>query len=395
MNGKRRGWLTVFNKEVVENARDRRTLANALLYGPLFGPILFAAILAFVSAKELEKWEKPLDLPVAGGEHAPNLVRFLEQQGVQLKPAPYDVDVAVRAQDADMVLRIPAEFGAAWSAGRPAPVDLLFDSSRQEAQKSVARADALLQQYSRQTGLLRLQVRGVNPEVIQAVAVVRRDLSTPQSRAGLILAVLPYFLILSSFIGGMYLAIDTTTGERERQSLEPLLTNPVSREQIMLGKLGATTLYALLSSLISIAAFALSIRFVPAGALGFDLSLSWTAAGLIGLIIAPIALLAATVQTIVAAFAKTYREAMTYLQFLILIPMIPSMLIMLNPTKPVLAMYATPLMGQSLLINELVRGDTLSGLHVALAVAGTLSLALVFGFIATRLYHRESLAVAT
>lgn len=395
MNWKRRGWLTVFKKEVIENARDKRTLANALLYGPLFGPVLFAAILAFVSAKEQEKWEKPLELPVVGAEHAPNLVQFLRQQSVVIKAAPPDAEAEVRAQDADVVLRIPEEFGEAWAKGRPAPVDLLFDSSRQEAQKSVARAEALLQQYGRQTGLLRLQVRGINPEVTQAVAVVRRDLSTPQSRAGLILAVLPYFLILSAFLGGMYLAIDTTTGERERQSLEPLLTNPVSREQIMLGKLGATTLYALLSSLISIAAFVISIRFVPAGALGFELSLSWSAAALIGLIVTPVALLAATLQTIVAAFAKTYREAMTYLQFLIIIPIIPSVLIMLNPVKPVLAMYATPLMGQSLLINELARGDALSGLNVLLAVAGTLGLALVFGFIATRLYHRESLAVAT
>jgi sodium transport system permease protein len=391
----RRAWVTVFKKEAVENARDRRTLANALLYGPLFGPVLFAAILAFVSAKELEKWEKPLELPVVGREHAPNLVRFLEQQSVLIKPTPEDAEAAVRAQDADMVLRLAPEFGEAFRSGRPAPVDLLFDSSRQEAQKSVGRADALLQQYSRQIGLLRLQVRGINPEVAQAVTVQRRDLSTPQSRAGLILAVLPYFLILSSFLGGMYLAIDTTTGERERQSLEPLLTNPVSREQIMLGKLVATTLYALLSSLISIAAFAVSIRFVPPGALGFELSLSWSAAALIGLIVAPVALLAATLQTIVAAFARTYREAMTYLQFLIIVPMIPSILIMLNPTKPVLAMYATPLMGQSLLINQLVRGDVLSVTHVLVAVSGTLFLALMCGFIATRLYHRESLAVAT
>lgn len=391
----RHGWFTVFKKEVIENARDKRTLANALLYGPLFGPVLFAAILAFVSAKELEKWEKPLELPVVGAEHAPNLVRYLAQQSVQLKPAPADAEAAVRAQDADIVLRLTGDFGTAWSQGRPAPVDLLFDSSRQEAQKSVARVEALLQQYSQQTGQMRLQIRGISPEVTRSVAVVRRDLSTPQSRAGLILAVLPYFLILSSFIGGMYLAIDTTTGERERQSLEPLLTNPVSREQIMLGKLFATALYALLSSLISIVAFVISIRFVPAGALGFELSMSWSAAALIGLIVAPVALLAATLQTIVAAFAKTYREAMTYLQFLIIIPIIPSMLIMLNPVKPVLAMYATPLMGQSLLINALVRGDALSALHVLLAVAGTLALALVFGFIATRLYHRESLAVAT
>ncbi len=392
---KRSGWVTVFKKEVIENARDKRTLANALLYGPLFGPILFAAILGFVSTKQQKDWDKPLELPVVGAEYAPNLLRFLEQQSVVIKPAPADAEAAVRAQDADVVLRLTAQYGEAWNAGRPAPVDLLFDGSRQDAQKSVTRTEALLQQYGRQTGVLRLQVRGINPEVTQAVAVVRRDLSTPQSRAALILGVMPYLVILSSFIGGMYLAIDTTTGERERQSLEPLLINPVLREEIMLGKLGATTLYALLSSLISIAAFVLCIRFVPSSALGFELSLSWKAAALIGMIVAPVALLAATLQTIVAAFAKTYREALTYLQFLIIIPIIPSLLILLNPTKPVLTMYAAPLMGQSLLINELVRGDVLSVSHVLVAAAGTVVMSGVFALIAMRLYHRESLAVST
>lgn len=388
-------WLTVFKKEVLENARDRRTLANALLYGPLFGPVLFAAILGFVATKESREWEKPLELPVLGREHAPNLVQFLEQQGVQIKPAPDDPEGAVRARESDVVLRLTAEFPEAWTSGRPAPLELLFDSSRQETQKTAARAEKLLQQYGQRTGLLRLQLRGISPDVLQPLSVQRRDLATPQSRAAMILAVLPYFLILSAFMGGMYLAIDTTTGERERQSLEPLLANPVSREQIMLGKLGATTVYALASALLSIVAFAIAIRFVPGGALGFELRLSWQQAALVGLIVAPVSLLAASMQTIVAAFAKSYREAMTYLQFLIIIPMIPSLIILLNPSKPVLAMYATPLMGQSLLINELARGDTLSVVPVLLAAAGTLTLSGVFGFIAMRLYHRESLAVAT
>ena len=388
-------WLTVFKKEVLENARDRRTLANALLYGPLFGPVLFAAILGFVATKESREWEKPLELPVIGREHAPNLVQYLEQQGVQIKPAPDNPEGAVRERESDAVLRLTAEFPEAWASGRPAPLELLFDSSRQETQKTAARAEKLLQQYSQRTGLLRLQLRGISPDVLQPLSVQRRDLATPQSRAAMILAVLPYFLILSAFMGGMYLAIDTTTGERERQSLEPLLANPVSREQIMLGKLGATTVYALASALLSIVAFALAIRFVPGGALGFELRLSWQQAALVGLIVAPVSLLAASMQTIVAAFAKSYREAMTYLQFLIIIPMIPSLIILLNPSKPVLAMYATPLMGQSLLINELARGDALSVVPVLLAAAGTLTLSGIFGFIAMRLYHRESLAVAT
>src|SRR3569623_3751059 len=128
----------------------------------------------------------------------------------------------IRGQDSDFVLRIPAIFGEAWSHGEPAQVELLYDASQRETGSSVERLRNVLENYGRQTGALRLLARGLSPSVANPLVVADRDQSTPQSRSALLFGMLPYFLILSSFMGGMYLAIDTTAGERERQSLDPL-----------------------------------------------------------------------------------------------------------------------------------------------------------------------------
>lgn len=387
-------WLTVFGKETRENLRDRRTVLNSLLWGPLFGPLLFVILIGFVMNKATERAEKPLNLPVAGGEHAPNLIAFLRQNDVVVENAPADPEQAVRDQDEELVLRIPENFGERWREGRPAPVELIYDDSRQFTGTSVRRVTRIVEAYGATHAALRLTARGVSPEVVQPVAIVSRDLASAQSRAGALLAFLPYMLILGAFLGGMYLAIDTTAGERERQSLEALLINPVPRSQILAGKLAATTLFALLALAISLVGFMMFLRFVPTGSLGFRIGLDGGSAALALLAIAPVALLAATSQTLVAAFSKSFREAQTWLGMMMILPALPSLVMALNPVKPVAWMYAAPLLSQHVIISQIVRGETVLPWQYAASIGGTLLLGLVLAAIAVQIYHRERLAIS-
>jgi sodium transport system permease protein len=387
-------WMTVFIKEVRENARDRRTLASALLYGPLVGPVLFAVMMVFIMGQQRDKAEQVIELPVIGAEYAPNLVNWLRQQGVEVQSAPDDAEAAVRDQTEDVVLRIPTAYAEHWTQGRTAPLDLIYDGSRTHASTTVTRTRALLETYGRQVAALRLQLRGIAPEVVAPLALVDRDLATAQSRTGMLMAMLPYFLILSAFVGGMYLAIDTTSGERERQSLEPLLITPVSRAQIMLGKLLATSAYASASLMICVAAFVVSLRQIPVELTGFALALPLRTALIIVLLVLPIALLAASTQTVVAAMAKSFREAQTYLQFLVLLPAIPSLILVINPMKPALWMTLTPLFGQSALIGELLRGQDVSLASIMGCSLSTVLVSMLFAAIAVRLYQSERLAIS-
>ncbi|MDZ3823190.1 MAG: ABC transporter permease subunit [Pseudoxanthomonas sp.] len=389
-------WLTVFRKEASENLRDRRTVLNSLVFGPLFGPLLFVVLIGFMMNKASERAERPLDLPVAGQENAPALVAWLRSQNVEIKEAPADPEGAVRDQEQELVLRIPAGYGERWREGRPAPVELVYDDSRQFTAASVRRLTRLLEAYGATHAALRLSARGVNPELVRPVAVIERDQSSPQSRAGMLLAFLPYMLILGAFLGGMYLAIDTTAGERERQSLEALLINPVPRSQILAGKLLATTAFAFAALAISIVGFALFLRLMPVGAsLGFSLGLDARTAGLALLAIAPLALLAASAQTLVAAFSKSFREAQTWLSMIMIVPALPSLVMAINPIKPVEWMYAAPLVSQHVVISQLVRGEPVTAQQFAMSIAGTLVLGLLLAAVTVRLYHRERLAISS
>lgn len=390
---RRSGWFVVWRKEMLENARDRRALYSAMFYGPLLGPILFAGLIGLMIGQQREAAEKPLSLPVIGAEHAPNLVAYLQAQGIEIKPAPAEPEAAIRDQLEEAILRIPPEFPEHWRANAPARVDLLNDASRQRAGTTVARITAHLNAYGQQIGALRLQVRGVSPNVAAPIVVADVDLSTAQSRAALLMSMLPYFLTLSAFIGGMYLAIDTTAGERERQSLEALWLTPAPRGQIMLGKLLATATFSAASLMICVLAFAVVMPLVPTVGLGLNLSLPASSVVLMALVVLPVAVFAAAAQTLVASFAKSFREAQTYLQFLILVPAVPSLLMALSPMRAQAWMYATPLLSQSVLISELARGDAFSLIHLLSSTGTTLLAAAALGGIAMSLYRRERFAL--
>src|SRR5690348_3133889 len=176
--------LIVFWKEVRENLRDRRTVLNTLLTGPLLAPVIFALIINGVVARELDKADKPLPVPVIGAEHAPNLIASLKQQNIAIKDAPSDPERAVREMDADLVLSIPKNFADSWRKGEPAQVELIYDASQRDAQGSVGRLRSALETYSQRNGAMRLVARGLSPAMARPVVVADRDQSTAQTRSG-------------------------------------------------------------------------------------------------------------------------------------------------------------------------------------------------------------------
>ncbi|ANB19764.1 ABC transporter permease [Dokdonella koreensis] len=386
--------LTVFLKEVRENLRDRRTVLNTLLTGPLMAPLMFVLIINAVISRELDKAEKPLPVPVVGAEYAPNLIEALKQQGAEIKDAPADPERAVREQDADLVLRIPPSYAEAWRKGEPAQVELIFDQSQRDAGGSVSRLRGMLEGYGQRTATMRVIARGLSPTVTRPIVVASRDQSTAQARGGMMFAMLPYFFILGAFIGGMALAIDTTAGERERQSLEPLFANPVPRSQILLGKLSATTSFAFTTLVLSIIAFSIAALFLPTGKLGMALQIGPRFALLTLIVMLPLVFLLASLQTLAAAFAKSYREAQTYLSLLMFVPIVPTLMMSLFPFKTQTWMYGVPLVGQQVTITRLMRGDPVTTTEIALCFAATTALAVLVYLVTARVYRSERLAIS-
>jgi sodium transport system permease protein len=258
----------------------------------------------------------------------------------------------------------------------------------------VERVTRLVESYARQQGAMRLVARGMSPSAAWPLQVAKRDQATPQSRAVLMFAMLPYFFVITIFMGGMYLAIDLTAGERERQSLEPLFANPVPRWKILCGKLAATGVFSTTSLLISLLAFAVVGQFIPAEKIGMELDLGVRFAAYVLLLMLPLVLLLSALQSMVAAFAKSDREAQTYLSLLMLVPLIPSALLSFMPIKAQAWMYAIPLLGQNLGIMQLLRGDGVSAEQIGLCLAGSLAAALIAILATIQLYRSERLAIS-
>jgi sodium transport system permease protein len=386
--------LSVFRKEFRENLRDRRTLLSALIFGPLFGPLVMGAILSLSLERSVAEADKPVTLMVSHGERAPHLLQHLREHGARIEAVAYD-DTAARAVVKEhrkaFILAIPEDFDARFRSSQPAQLLLYVDSSDANNNKDVARIKGLLGQYGALLAHLRVMARGVDPLVLSPILVHDVDVSTPASRSVLALGTLSYLVLLTMLMGGVYLAIDATAGERERGSLEPLLTVPVRREDLIYGKMLATCAFMTLSLSLTVSAFAIVLQFTGLERFGMSVNFGPLVALALIAFCLPLVPLGAALMTIVAAFTRSYREAQTYLGLVLLVPTLPLVFASVLGLRPTAGLMLVPSLSQHFLITSLLRDEPVPAVFLALSIGSTLAIGAVLVFIAGRLYHREAL----
>ncbi|HMN46599.1 MAG TPA: ABC transporter permease [Povalibacter sp.] len=385
---------TVFVKEVLENLRDRRVVFSAFFFGVLLAPAIFALTTTLASNRAVRDQEQPLKLPVIGAEQAPNLMRFLAEQGAQIEPVTSTADEAtaqVRNGERELVLIVPERYAEQLRQGEPARLDLVVDTSNTRASGTTERARRLLEAYGHQLAMLRLLARGVSPSVVDPVDVRAVDVATPAGRSLIILGMMTYFCLMSMLVGGFYLAIDTTAGERERGSLEPLLSLPVTRSQLIIGKILATCAFMAISLLLTLAAFSVALKFVPLEVLGMSANFGPRVVLAIFGVMVLFVPLGAGLMTVVASFTRSNREAQTWLSVVLMIPLVPIMFAVVSGTRASTALMTVPSLSQHLLATALMRGDAVDPVHLAVSAATTLGVGLLLIALAARLYRRESI----
>ena len=316
----------VLRKELVDGIRDRRSVMSALI-PPLMWPLMIVLMLNFIAEKRRQADD--IELPIVGASHAETLVDWLKQQrGVEVVDGPEDPYAAVRDGDVKFVIVIPEDYNELFAQSKAVEVELVIDRSDDDAGVFVRRARRLLSAYSGQIGMLRLVARGVSPAVAAPIRIDEVDVSSAQQRAAMVMAFLPMFLVLATFVGGMNIAIDTTAGERERGSLEPLLVNPAPRKSIVAGKWLASVVFAWVSVLLTFVLLQQAMERAPLESLGMRFQLDAGDVGALLAAVIPLAFLASGLQVLVASFARSYKEAQTYVSFLIFVPMLPAFVMM-------------------------------------------------------------------
>ncbi len=367
--------LTLLRKELIDASRDKRSVLAGLYYA--IGTPLIMCGLFMVLINQLSS---PDDLPIkiTNADTAPDLVRYLGQKGI-------NNDTGEQAEKIQLI--ISEDYAKQMAQGKSAEVIIVADNSEEQLQKSIRRLQLALQNYSMEMGSLRLLARGIDPRVLRPLQVELHDQATQDSKGGMIMGIAIFTMLYSVFISGMNLAIDTSAGERERNSLGLLLSHPVTTGQLVLSKLLAVTAFAMLGLVLILAISHFAYPMVPWPELGFSITITPSFMATVLVIGLPVAMLAASLQLFVSFMAKTFKEAQSYLTMVMFIPLALAMSASYNIAPDVLKWL--PVSGQQGALMEVIKGKALPLQELLISSGATLAITLLLALALTRMLRSE------
>lgn len=351
--------LTVFRKELLDALRDRRTLLTVLLSSVAMGPVVLMLLSSLVSG--MEKRAEAREVMVVGRSHGPTLVNYLQRQTYVLTDAPANWER--RMQDsklADPVLVIPQGFEASLTSGEPPLVEVVGSSDNPRASSGMSRIVRLLEGYNREQAMLRLAVRGVSPAALQALQVEERDLASAGARAAQLGMMVPFFVLMAVLYGALTAALDSTAGERERGSLEPLLMNPSARGALVAGKWGAVAAVAMLIAILSCFSFLPAQWLLQSETLSAMFRFGAPEAARFVVVLLPLAAALSALLMAIAIRCKTFKEAQANATVLLLgVSMLPMVSIFGQEGEQPWHL-ALPGLAQITLMNRVLRGEAIA-----------------------------------
>jgi sodium transport system permease protein len=380
----------IYLKEMLDLLRDRRTLMSMVIVPLVLWPLISVGVSFFLARSAKRAQEQQFRLALKQDINLEGISDSLEQAGFQLQASDGPRD-AVANKMADMGVEVmgPAE---------NISVNIYADLSQLETQIASGRIERALDQLKDQQIKTELQRAGIPERILTPFSVEKVNTAPPQKMSGAIIgAVLGYLIVISMISGGMYPGIDLTAGEKERRTIEMLLSSPATREEIVLGKILAVITSTFVTSALSVMSMGLSFYFAKrAGAPGIltSILIDRTTLLLMGAVIIPTAILISALIIAIATLAKSYKEAQSYLTPLLIIAIVPAMVSFLPGIKLNAGLALVPIVNFSQLIKELVLGDW-SWIGFTLTLVSTLVYAGVAFWIAVRVFKNERILFRT
>ena len=367
MSNPRAMW-TVFLKELKDALRDRRTLMVVFFTSIAMGPLMLVLLSSLVG--KYEQRAEARAIVAIGLDAAPTLRNYLERQTFVIKPAPADWEAQLRdSKLGDPVVVVPASFEDDLAHGQPPRIELVYSSANGRAQAGVGTIERLLQGFGQEQAGLRLIARGVAPGVMNVTNVDTHDIADTASRAAQLTGIVPMFVLMAVLYGALNAALDTTAGERERGSLEPLLATPASRTALVVGKWGAVWALALMIAVLSCLSFLPAQSLLRSESLAALFRFGWReAAWFIGLL-APLAAALAALMMAIAIRCKTFKEAQANTVVLTLAVTMSPVMNMFNQEGESAWNLWVPALAQTTLMNRVLKSAPISPLDVAPSLA--------------------------
>ncbi|MCL5292386.1 MAG: ABC transporter permease [Actinobacteria bacterium] len=402
--------LTIWKKELKDNIRDRRTLMAMILMPLVLMPALLIGMDKLVNYQRERSKERTARVAVDKDASASALIDFLKSQkkieviGVEGGP-----EKGIRDGKADIGIIVPADFQDRIKSGAPARITLVQDSTKMESQESLAKVNLAVSAFSGRIIEGRLNSSGVDNRLLTPITMATKDISTAEERGGFGLGFfLPFFVIIWAIVGGQYIAIDVSAGEKERKTLEALLLTPAKRLEIVLGKFFAVSTTAVVSVVVSLTSLYVALKVFGLGpmtgalesgqaqgkalaAAGADAAFSIEPLAIlvmlgVGLLLV---LMFSAILLSIAIFAKSFKEAQNYIGPAYLVAIMPA--VVMNAMfgfKPTDWFYAIPIVNAMLLFKEALMGSYVVS-HILITAVTLIVFAIIAILVAGRIYSQE------
>ena len=376
---------TVFGKELRDALRDRRTLLTIVLSSVLLGPLVLVLLSTLVAG--IEERAELREIVVAGIEHGPTLQNYLQRQTYRIRKAPEDYEELLRNKRlGEAVLVIPQGFEAGLVRGDAPQLELVLSSANPRSQAAASRLARLLQGFAQEQAMLRLAWRGVSAASLQAIEIDERDLASPAVRAAQWATLVPFFMLMAVLYGALHAALDTTAGERERGSLEPLLMNPVSLLALVLGKWAAVAALAMLIALLSCLSFLPGQWLLRSETLAAMFRFGIGEGAMFLVLLAPLAAALSALLMAIAIRCRSVKEAQASATVLVLLVSLLPLLTLFNQEGEAPWHLGVPALAQITLMGRVLKGEPIAGWELALPLAvSALLVAVCLGFVARSL----------
>ena len=338
-------------KEFKEAFRDKRALMIAM------GMAVMAPIMILLLSKTLIKdmiETPPVYINISGSEFAPKLIKQLKSNNILSLNDVSEADKVIWTER-NIELIIPDDFAKNMEEGKVIDIVLRADYSEKALNSPLRRIKTEISFYAQSIGAKRLVVRGIDPRLLQPINIAEQDTAKPSSNAVFISMFLGLYLLMSAFMSGMSVAIDSSAGERERNVLEILLCQPVSTFKIVGAKLCCASSISLLGVVLTLLLTSISVGFVDLTKIGATFSVDGYMVVVIILMLLPICFFASALQLFVSFQSKSFKEAQSTVSMIIVLPSIIPFALTFIDDKPKWLEWL-PISGQTLLIEDLFKG---------------------------------------
>lgn len=380
--------MIVLKKELKDTFRDKKTIFSSIIIPILIFPIM-AFALGFATNDIINDDQKPIDIAlISNGET--KLEEFFKESGQVNIVNTDDPDKALEELTIRAIVKVEPGFDSKIESGTMGNVEVIYDQSSQKSDMGTSRLTYLIESYSQAITNERLKAIGVDLEALKAVSITSTSVSKDGGMGLMIFSMIfPMLITIYSAISGLATATDLGAGEKERQTLEPLLTTQASRLSILGGKFFAVFISGIIGTVASLIGFFIASKMNP-DFLGTGVSLPLTPILVIGLFCAGLNLIFSGLELTISFYARNFKEAQTYLAPLSVILLIPAYMTMYLDGKAVPEVYFhIPIINTIAIIKEALV-QIIDPVHILIVLGWTLAYIVGSLLLTVNMFKKES-----